>query len=258
MSRRILLTGATGTLGRQLLPRLIAAGHEVRALSRRRHASEQDRADWLLGELHAGTGLDRAVTGVEVIVHCASARRGDLVAARRLLDAARCAGAPHLVYISIVGVDRVPLGYYQTKLAVERLIADSGLPSTILRATQFHDLVLTMFAAQRRSPLLLVPARTGVQPIDAGEVANRLAELAAAQPAGRVTDLGGPEILDGIDIAHRYLRAYGRRRLVTPVFIPGRTGRAYRDGGHLTPDHADAHVTFEQFLAARSAIGPTR
>lgn len=252
MAGKTLVTGATGTLGRQLVPRLVAADRGVRALSRRAPSSDGDRVEWVVGDLRAGTGLERAVAGVDAIVHCATAQRGDVAAARQLLGAAAQAGSPHLVYISIVGVDRVPLGYYKSKLTVERLVADSGLPFTILRATQFHDLVLTMFSMQRRLPVLLVPARTSVQPVDAGEVAARLTELVTAEAAGRVADLGGPEIRDGVDVARCYLRAFGRRRRVLPVRVPGKIGRAYRDGGHLAPAHADGHLTFDQFLATKT------
>lgn len=263
MSRRVLLTDATGTLGRQLEPRLLSAGHHVRALSRRSTVSDADAdadaddVEWVVGDLRDGSGLDAAVAGVDVILHCASAQRGDVTAAQHLLAAARRAGSPHLVYISIVGVDRVPLGYYKSKLAVERLVSGSGVPFTIVRATQFHDLVLTMFAAQRRLPVLLVPARTDVQPVDAGEVADRLTQLAGSAPAARVPDLGGPEVLDGVDLAHRYLATVGRRRPVLRVHVPGKTGRAYRDGGHLAPEHAAGRITFDQFLAARVSTGPT-
>jgi uncharacterized protein YbjT (DUF2867 family) len=257
LSATILVTGATGTLGRQLVPRLLAAGHQVRALSRHPNRPEAAGVEWLVADLRKGIGLAAAVSGSDVIVHCASAQRGDLQAARQLVDAARGAGTPHVVYISIVGVDRVPLGYYKTKLAVEQLLSESGLPLTILRATQFHDLVLTMFTAQRRLPVLMVPSRTSVQPVDAGEVAERLAELAGAQPAGRVDDFGGPEELDGVDLARRYLRAFGRRRLVLPVRIPGRTGAAYREGLHMVPAHRSGRITFDEFLATRGSGGPT-
>lgn len=245
----ILVTGATGTLGRRLVPRLLAGGHEVRALSRRPPPSGDDRVAWVTGDLRTGTGLMAALTGVDVVVNCASAQRGDVESARQLLDATARSGPPHLVHVSIVGVDRVPLPYYRSKLTVERLVEGSGQPHTILRATQFHDLVVTMFAAQHRLPALLVPARTSVQPVDAGDVADRLAELAAAGPAGRVADFGGPEVLDGVDLARRYLRAVGRRRPVLPVFVPGTIGRGYREGGHLAPDHTDGRLTFGRFLA---------
>jgi uncharacterized protein YbjT (DUF2867 family) len=80
------------------------------------------------GDLRRGEGLAEAVAGAQVIVHCASAARGDPAAARNLIAAARRAKSPQLVYISIVGVARIPLGYYRAKLECEELIAASGLP----------------------------------------------------------------------------------------------------------------------------------
>lgn len=92
------------------------------------------------------------------MVHCASSSRGgDEEAAGHLLAAARRAGVGHLVYISIVGVDRVPYGYYRAKYAVERWIERSGLGFTILRTTQFHDLLVSLFGTLARSPVMPLP-----------------------------------------------------------------------------------------------------
>ena len=248
----ILVTGSTGTLGRALVPRLTGAGHEVRAFSRQPRPSSTPPGAWATGDLRANAGLDEALTGIEVIVHCASAQRGDQAAAQNLIAAARRAGAPHLVYISIVGVDRVPVGYYRAKLAVERLIEDSGLPWTILRATQFHELILRGCEVLARLPVLLVPA-SSFQPVSAGEVADRLACLAGQPPAGRVPDMGGPQARSSRDLAHSYLRASGRHRRVLPVWLPGRAFAGLRRGGLLAPGHATGTVTFDEFLAARFA-----
>ncbi|MFE0175563.1 SDR family oxidoreductase [Streptomyces sp. NPDC059002] len=241
----ILVTGGTGTLGRLVTERLRAQGHEVRVLSRRTPPYAVD--------LREGTGLDAAVAGVDVIVHCASTPRGgDEQAARNLIEAAREAGVGHLVYISIVGIDRVPLGYYKAKLAVERLIEESGIGWTVLRTTQFHDLVLRILQASAKLPVMLLPAGVSDQPIEVGEVADRLTELATAPPAGRVPDMGGPEVRTFPDLARAYLRADGKRRPVLPVRLAGGTYRAARAGGHLTPERAVGKGTFEQYLAART------
>ena len=247
----ILVTGSTGTLGRALVPRLTGAGHEVRAFSRQPRPSSTPASAWATGDLRANAGLDEALAGIEVIVHCASAQRGDQAAAQNLIAAARRAGTPHLVYISIVGVDRVPVGYYRAKLAVEQLIEDSGLPWTILRATQFHELILRGCELLARLPVLLVPAATSFQPISAGEVADRLACLAGQPPAGRVPDMGGPQVRSSGDLAGGYLRASGHRRRVLQVRLPGRAFAALRRGGLLAPQHATGTVTFDEFLAAR-------
>lgn len=189
------------------------------------------------------------------MVHCASGPRGDLDAARNLLAAARRAGVSHLVYISIVGVDRVPLGYYRTKLAVERLVEGCGLGWTILRATQFHDLVVRLCAAAARLPAIVVPAGVSVQPIDVREVAEHLARLATAAPTGRVPDVGGPQVRGLADLARAWRRATGRHRPVLPVPLPGTVVAAYRRGGHLTPERAVGRITFEEFLAERVRDG---
>jgi uncharacterized protein YbjT (DUF2867 family) len=152
----------------------------------------------------------------------------------------------------------VPLGYYRTKLAVERLVERSGLGWTILRTTQFHELVLRLCEASAKLPVLLLPGGVSVQPVAVDEVADRLVKLATAAPAGRVPDLAGPQVRSFRDLARAYLRASHRRRLLLPVWLPGATFAGYRRGGHLAPDRAVGRVTFEQFLAARaSSVGPT-
>jgi uncharacterized protein YbjT (DUF2867 family) len=196
MTESILVTGGNGTLGRAVVARLLAGEHEVRVLSRRpRPASAPAQVAWVTGDLVSGDHLADAVTGVDAVVHCASDPRRprvDVDGTRNLLRAARAAGTPHLVHISIVGIDRIPYRYYQAKLAAERLIQASGLGWTILRATQFHQLVLLVAHGLARLPVVPVPAATSFQPIDAAEVADRLAALAAGPPAGRMPDMGGP------------------------------------------------------------------
>ncbi|MEU5593885.1 NAD(P)H-binding protein [Streptomyces sp. NPDC020298] len=245
----ILVTGGTGTLGRLVTERLRADGHEVRVLSRR---AQPYAVDLRAG----GPGLDAAVAGVDTVVHCASTPRGgDERAAANLIAAARRAGVGHLVYISIVGVDRVPLGYYRAKLAVERLVEESGLGWTVLRTTQFHDLLVQLFGALTRPPVLLLPSGVSDQPIEVAEVAARLAELAAGAAAGRVPDMGGPEVRSFQSLARAYLKATGRRRPTVNLPLPGRTFHALRDAGHLTPQRAVGKGTFEDYLGHRFGGG---
>ena len=251
----ILVTGATGCLGSVLVPRLVAAGRPVRAVSRRPRA-DVEGVTWSTADLRTGPALDAAVTGADVIVHAASEPRSrssaDVESTRRLLDAARRGGgAPHVVYISIVGVDVHPYGYYRTKLAAERLIERSALPYTILRTTQWHQFLDRIFGAMGASPVIPVPSRTRVQPLDVSEVADRLAEFALGGPAGRAPDMGGPQVLEAAHTARSHLRAAGRRGAVLPVRLPGAAARAFRDGLHLAPDHAQGKITWEDFLARR-------
>ncbi|MEV6652277.1 NAD(P)H-binding protein [Streptomyces sp. NPDC051219] len=241
----ILVTGGTGTLGSLVTARLRAAGHEVRVLSRHAQPYAVD--------LRQGTGLDAALAGADAVVHCATTPRGgDDTAAGHLIEAAKRAGVPHLVYISIVGVDRLPLGYYKVKRKVEGMIEDSGLGWTVLRTTQFHDLVLTILQTSAKLPVMLLPAGVRVQPIDTAEVADRLAELVAGPPAGRVPDMGGPEVRTLPELAGAFLHATGRRRPVVPVRLAGMAYAGFRRGLHLTPDRAVGKGAFEDFLVTRA------
>jgi uncharacterized protein YbjT (DUF2867 family) len=244
----ILVTGGTGTLGRAVVARLREAGSAPRVLSRR------SGPGLVTGDLDTGEGLDEALRDVSVVVHSATRNGRDIAGTRRLIAAANRVGAtPHLIFVSIVGVDSVPLPYYREKLAVERVVEGCGLPWTIQRVTQFHTLLDMIFRPLSRLPLLPVLAGTDVQPIDVADVAERFAALVLAPPAGRVPDLGGPQVRPMADLATAWLAARGSRRRVLPVRLPGRIAAGYRAGGHLAPEHADGRITFEEFLAERFA-----
>src|SRR3712207_485578 len=105
MTAPFLVTGGTGTLGRLVVPRLRDAGRDVRVLSRDGH-EDRHGIEHVTGDLTSGEGIDAAVEGAEVIVHCAGSTKGDEVKARHLVKAASRAGARHLVCISVVGADR--------------------------------------------------------------------------------------------------------------------------------------------------------
>lgn len=260
MSPAVLLTGGTGTLGSLVAPLLVDAGCQVRVLSRRRH-SHKGGIDFFRGDLSTGEGVDEAVDGVRTIVHCAGSAKGDEEKARNLVQAASRAGAaPHLVSISVVGADRVPVasrvdramfGYYASKRAAEAIVADSGLPWTTLRATQFHDLILTLVQGMTKLPLIPVPAGFRFQPVDAGEVATRLVELALGKPSGLVPEIAGPRVYDMTELIRSYLTAAGRHRLLMPVGLPGTAARALRSGANLAPERAVGRRTWEDFLAER-------
>jgi uncharacterized protein YbjT (DUF2867 family) len=167
------------------------------------------------------------------------------------------------VYISVVGADRIPVasrvdramfGYFGSKLDGERVIADSGLPWTTLRATQFYDLLLLVARQMARLPVMPAAAGFRFQPVDTGEVAARLAELALAPPAGLVPDMAGPQVYPMADLLRGYLRASGKRRPIVPVRLPGRAARAVRAGANLAPERAVGRRTWEEFLADR--VGP--
>jgi uncharacterized protein YbjT (DUF2867 family) len=257
--QHILVTGGTGTLGRLIVPRLRDAGCKVRVLSRRsREAGEG--IELVTGDLATGEGIEAAVERAEIIVHCAGSAKGDEEKARNLVRAAGRAGTPHLVYISVVGADRIPVvsgldramfGYFASKLAAERVVADSGLPWTTLRATQFHDLCLMTARQMAKLPVIPAPAGFRFQPVDAGEVAARLVELALGTPAGLVPDMAGPRVYGMAELLRGYLRASHRYRPIMPVWLPGKAARAFRAGANLAPGRAVGRRTWEEFLADR-------
>jgi uncharacterized protein YbjT (DUF2867 family) len=263
MTSRILVTGGTGTLGRHVVPRLRDAGATVRVLSRNAHDAA-DGVEYVTGDLLKDEGIGAAVAGAEIIVHGAGGRKGDDEATRNLVRAASRAGARHLVYISVVGADRVPVvsradraifGYFGFKLAAELIIAGSGVPWTTLRATQFHDLSLMVAEQLAKLPVVPVPAGVRFQPVDSGEVAARLVELALGAPSGLVPDMAGPQVHTMADLLREYLRARGQRRLLVPVWLPGQAARAVRAGANLAPDRAVGRRTWEDFLADRVLSG---
>jgi uncharacterized protein YbjT (DUF2867 family) len=244
-----LVTGATGALGAPTVTRLRAAGHDVHALSRR------SGPGLTTGDLLTGTGIPEAVAGADTVLHLATGPRGkgDVQATRTLLKAATAAGVRHLVLISIVGIEDIPLGLYRDKVTIEGLVRESGLPYSILRATQFHSFVEAMFTVQHRSPVLLAPVFP-LQPIAIEEVADRLAELAGSAPAGRVADIGGPEQRSLADLARLWAHATGTRRPVVPLSLPGKLFAAYRAGSSLVPGPAYGRQTFAGHLAARAGV----
>jgi len=259
VSSLILVTGGTGTLGRLVVPLLREAHCQVRVLSRRSHEPE-DGIEFTIGDLATGEGVESAVDGVGTILHCAGSAKGDEEKTRNLVRAASRAGVQHLVYISVVGAERVPVvsgvdramfGYFASKRAAEKVIAESGLPWTTLRATQFHDAMLAVVRQLAKLPVIPVSAGFRFQPVDAAEVAARLVELALGKPSGLVPDLAGPRIYGMDEMLHIYLRASHRHRLLLPVRLPGKAARAHRAGANLAPERAVGHRSWEDFLTDR-------
>lgn len=263
----VLVTGGTGTLGREVVARLRAAGRRVRVLSRQARG-EVGGVEYVRGDLGTGDGIPAAVQGAAVIVHCAGTGTSDERLTMRLIDAARSSGSPHLVFISVVGADRVPgdrglsrlmFRYFAEKLAAERVVAASGLPWTTLRATQFHNLIFTVAGMLAKLPIGVVPAGFRFQPVAVAEVAERLVELALGAPQGLVDEMGGPQMLTTRELLESFVAATGRRpRPIISIPIPGQGARAAREGANLCPDQATGRQTWAEFLATQEqpAVAP--
>ena len=243
---RIAIVGGTGTLGRHIVTNLSQRGHEVRVLSR----SSQD----FPVDLVSGSGLDTALEGCTAVVdasNASSAKRATQVLVSgtgRLLTAEQRAGVGHHVCISIVGCEKVPIGYYRVKTEQEQAVADGPVPFSIVRATQFHELAAAALAAAGRYRVLPVP-RIRLQTVAAAEVAGVVADVTESETHGRV-EVAGPEVATARDLARTWQTVTGRTALLLPLPLPGKTGRALRDGA-LTADHADVlgTITFADWLA---------
>lgn len=186
-------------MGRYAVGAASAAGHDVVVLARSKGVNTL-----------TGDGLARALDGVGVIIDATNAgTAGEAPASEffatstaNLQRAGAGQGVRHLVVLSIVGIDRVPAGYYAAKLAHERAALAGPVPATILRATQFHEFPAQMISRNRQGSVSRVP-NLRVQTVAARTVGRVLAEVAAGAPQGRVPDLAGPEQEDLVTLARR-------------------------------------------------------
>lgn len=256
---RVLVTGGSGRLGRELVPLLAAAGHSVTILSRVQRTGPDLRVSHAVGDLMTGAGLTESVADIDAIVHLASdsrnARAVDVEGTQRLVEVARAARVKHLLYCSIVGIDRIPFRYYECKLEAERLIAESGVPFSILRATQFHSFVALLLNEASRYPFIMpIPSGFFVQSVAIEEVAVRLCRAVNEGPNGMLRDFGGPEVLPIEEAATAWI-GHGRRNWVlraVPIYLPGKIAAAFRAGYNTCPDGERGTLTWRDWLT-RSA-----
>ncbi|HEY0276914.1 MAG TPA: NAD(P)H-binding protein [Solirubrobacterales bacterium] len=248
--RTVAVVGGTGTVGSLIVAALLARGATVRVLSRNATdvpaGAEHRRVDVISGD-----GLAEALAGADAVVDAANSNRRSKVTlvdgTGRLLEAGAAAGVDHHLTISIVGIDRVPSSYYRDKLAQERAVESGPVSWTILRATQFHQLLDRVFGYAARFGLRPTGAAK-VQPIDPRIAAGRLADAALSPAAGRLPDVAGPRIETISELSRAWASARGHRR--APLRVPslGKAGKALAAGGLCAPDAAAGGETFEEWL----------
>ena len=241
----MLVTGGTGTLGSVLVSRLVVRGHEVRVLSRSAGPDPQGATRWV-GDVRTGAGLREAVDGVDVVVHAASnpfrrMRETEVGGTAQVLAAAQRSSS-HVVYVSIVGVDQHRYPYYRAKRAAEQLVETFDGGWVIVRATQFHQLLALLFS---RGVFFRTP-NLAFQPIDAGDVADRVVSLAESRETGHATDLGGPEVLPIRELVDIKRRCSGKATRLLPLPAVSMLGDFDRRL-HCVPEHADGKRTWEEW-----------
>ena len=259
---RILVTGGTGHLGRDIVSLLKDQGHQVRVLART--PGQGPAVAWIQGDLATGRGITEAVSGTEVIVHAATfspaARRGtirpadlvrsppevDIGGTRQLLGAAGQAGVAHFLYVSIVGVRHARVPYSRLKAAAEDLVRQSGMPHSIVPSTQFYWLLDRMLARMARLRVWPLPTKLPMQPADEGDFAAYVVECVADGPGGDRQPFGGPDIISFGEVAEQYQAARGLRRRILPVPLPRAAARA---AGDLTcPEGRRGTTTWAEWL----------
>jgi uncharacterized protein YbjT (DUF2867 family) len=252
---RVLITGASGLVGRPTATAFVDRGHEVAALTRR--GVSLPGVTSYTGDLTTGAGVASALTGVDCVVDCAnivSMSRAKTVryfdtTTRRLGSLGAAAGVKHHVVLGIVNSNVVPYPYYAGKQAQERAALDGPVPATVLRATQFHEFAGQVLGVLKVGRWSFMPDML-IQPIAAAEVGRALVEVAETGPSGRVPDIAGPREERLADMARRLLAHRGERRAVVTLPVPGKMGRALRGGGQLPgPDAMLRGPTFDDWLA---------
>jgi len=262
----VLVGGGAGNAGRRTVGELLARGARVRVLSRSGlpPADGAGGPEYIRGNVLTGEGLADAVRGADVVVDTLDGKFGRdrkvlTAGAANLARAAEEAGVKRLVLLSVLNEDRGAFGYYRAKTRQRDIYAASSVPLVEVAATQFHDLVASVFDTGLKVGVL--PAFRGVsfQPVATQDVARVLAEAALAPLLpGRRNDGGagqgprltiaGPEILSMRRLAEQYRACRDGRGRIMAVPLPGAFGRFLRAGLNLAPESPKGAVTFADWL----------
>ena len=230
---KITVIGASGLIGTKVVDLLTAEGHEVVA------ASRSSGVDVLTGD-----GLAQALSGADALIDVTNSPSFDddpvmeffTTSTTNLVAAAKAAGVGHYVALSIVGVDGLPdSGYMRAKVVQETIITESGVPYTILRATQFAEFTDAITDSMTAGDEVRVPDAL-IQPVAANDVARNVARAAAAEPLGGIVNIGGPDKISFERMASDVLARRGDDKTVVVDPEVGYFGTLLAERSLVTPD----------------------
>lgn len=254
---RILIAGGTGALGSDVVAKLKTTAHHIRVLSRQ-PAPAGSTFEWAQADTITGEGLAEALAGIDIVVNCTGnprdAYQTDVLGVKRLAQMAKEARVRNFFHISIVGIEHSAAPFYQNKVKAEAAIIESGVPYSILRVVQFHGLLhfaLSKIEAVPEGYALPIAHDAQFQTIDTRDVAEYMLPL-LANPAGRLADLGGPEILRVDEMARVYLAAQG---IENPIFVdsPNKffgtdSDEDFRRGMNTVPGNRYGKITWADYV----------
>ncbi|MHA7268369.1 SDR family oxidoreductase [Arthrobacter sp. HLT1-20] len=254
----IAVAGGTGLAGRAVVEEVVARGQQVRSLSRRPPSAEARvaGAEYVHGDFRTGQGVAAGLVGADALIETLDARQGAGLRALPVtsvaaLKAAADAGVRRCVLLTIVRAGECSMGYYQAQAARALSYEHSGLPTSVVYATQFHNLVAGIFSAGAK--VGVIPAFHGVsfQPIATADVARVLVGEALVEgPGHRAVPAGGPAVLTMRELAQEWRFVTGSKARVTTMPLPGSFGTFLRLGKNLVPEHAVGQISFGQWLRA--------
>lgn len=263
---KILITGGTGVLGTVLAQELksqnadfvLASRHLSKTQSYAKDVvQEAAKTNWRKLDLVKNEGVKQALEGIHTAVHLASGfgkvhgQAEDIVAIKNLIDAAQKIDLQHLIFISIVGVDKVPLAYYQTKYQVEQYIKQQKVPFTILRVTQFHNFIEAQIQQMVRLPIGFVPKKLKSQPIQLEAAAKEITKLIKAGVQNEVLNIGGKEVLDFGTFAKTLLHYTKKSKPIVNVPIIGKFMHALAEGNLTCKEVSLKSCTWEEYLVKK-------
>ncbi len=246
----ILITGGTGVLGKSLCALLTSHTIPFTIGSRRNLTNAENVA---VMDLLTGGGVADAVAGKSVVIHLASDLKREQQVTQNLLKALTANPTVHLIYVSIVGIDKVSIDYYRQKLASERAIKESALPYSILRATQFHEFIDQLLSNFLRAPIGLLPKKALSQPIQKEVVAAELYRMSLAPASYSMIEIGGAETLNFEQLAAAWVRRTGKKRWIINLPLWGALGRSLHGGGLTTSNVRGESIRWEQWLQSKYA-----